>query len=238
MYLAQFEPAESPSEGFMKTTLSRVEAESIFISVDGYKRKAYRCTSPTIFSEDPNEITWDETILNEQTTLRRPVYIQKHAIAQTLERLPIDEKNVGNVHYLICKSLREPMVRAMGEGRFLVDMRINDDKKVGYLVAQVVEDKILVKTFLLPTMSGTPEAKKFYDKLRLRRADIDYLGLSDFGELASSDLLEDEDIAKVFEECGCADLLTIIKRDCQSEKREGSAAQFRKYLGTRMSLIP
>jgi hypothetical protein len=117
------------------------------------------------------------------------------------------------------------------EGRFLVDMVVNGGKRVGYLVGSRLADRVLIKTFLLLTMQGTPESQELYRRLRLRRPDIEYLGPDDIQTLATTDLVRDPEIARIFEECGCRDLLRFVTEDSWGDIRSGYANRFKAFLG-------
>ena len=49
------------------------------------------------------------------------------------------------------------------------------DLRLGYLVARVVEGRVVITTFLFLTMEGTPEYRLLHEQLRLCRRDIEHL---------------------------------------------------------------
>jgi hypothetical protein len=80
-------------------------------------------------------------------------------------------------------------------------------------------------------MQGTPESENLYQLLRLRRPDIEFLGLDDFETLIGTDLLRDSEVADIFRQCGCADLVRFIIEDVQGQVQSGQARRFKSFLG-------
>ena len=75
--------------------------------------------------------------------------------------------------------------------------------RIGYLIADVLEDKVLVRTFVFLTMHGTPESEKLYRRLGARRIDIDRLHLDHLDTFLASDLKTDPQLKALLEECDC-----------------------------------
>jgi hypothetical protein len=89
---------------------------------------------------------------------------------------------------------------------------------------------VLVTTFLLLTMQGTPESRRLRAALQLRRPDVEYTGLDDIRSFVNSDLAEDQELAEVFRACGCGDLLKL-RTDQQVNRSPVRAGTLRRYLG-------
>jgi hypothetical protein len=119
----------------------------------------------------------------------------------------------------------------LSDGRFLVEFVVNGNNRVGYLLGQRLPNAVLIKTFLLLTMQGTPESRNLHRLLRLHRPDIEYLGLDDLETLATTDLLRDPEVADIFRRCGCGDLLRFATEGYRGEIRLGYARQFKSFLG-------
>jgi hypothetical protein len=101
--------------------------------------------------------------------------------------------------------------------------------KVGYLVATVVRNVILIRTFLFLTMDGTPEGTKLYQRLGLRRAAKTLLKLDDLTTFMDTDIAADVELTSLLNECGCSHLLAP-PIPC-TKAREGYAQDLRRYLG-------
>lgn len=237
----------SPSEGVptLTTILSKHAPETASIVEEGIKRRAYRCGGPEdITTGGINWLSWEPKSLGWGKGPSLPVFIQSHAIEQAARRLSIQAHvpeqmarrfNIQDqeclLQYYIWTSLKTPRLTPLDKRGFLVDMVINDEKRIGYLVGIRLPDRVLIKTFLLPTMRGTPESQELYRRLKLRRPDIEHLGLDDIGTLAATDLLRDPDIAKIFDECGFGDFSKSITAGYQGEIFDGYSKRFKAYLG-------
>jgi len=222
-----------PSDGFptFGIILSKHAPETASIVEEGVRRRAYRCGAPeNLVSGGITWVSWEPETLGWGKGPSLPVFIQTHAIEQVVRRLWAgDQENC--FLYLVWKSLRTPRLSPLNDRSFLVDMLVNDGKRVGYLVGTRLSDRVLIKTFLLPTMRGTPESQELYRRLRLGRPDIEHLGLDDIETLMATDILRDPEIAKIFDECGFGDFLKLITENYRGEILDGYSKRFKAYLG-------
>ena len=115
------------------------------------------------------------------------------------------------------------------DGSYQVECRILD-RKVGCFVAELSGDKILVKTFLLITMRGTPEGSELSRGLGSgtgrRVPALDHLVT-----LVRTDLGSDPEIVGLLRDCGCGGILDLTTLLCQESVLAGYATGFRDYLG-------
>src|SRR5207302_802619 len=79
----------------------------------------------------------------------------------------------------------------------------------GCLVARVVGNQVVLRTFLFLTMEGTPEARELSRRLGLSRPDIEYEGLDRLETFLSPSFRADAELAELLRECGCGSLLGI-----------------------------
>lgn len=131
------------------------------------------------------------------------VYIQSHAIIRLRERLEGVLK--GPLHFCVYESIREPKIVIQSEEKFLIEFRLLH-KKVGYLVATISDNKVIILTFLFLTHSGTPEGERLKKLLGLQKEDVKYLAIDRLSAFVDSDLIENEAVKKIFIEAGCEDL--------------------------------
>lgn len=219
------------------TTLDRIAAVPVQIESGGFRRPAFRCGVTEDYDSGAIAWTgWDSEVLGPDAPCRLPVYIQSHAIAQAYKRLSVDERD-RSLHFVLAQSLHHPRIVLGRDGQLLVDVRFRDER-VGYLVAERLPDAILVKTFLLVTMRGTPEGERLHRRLRLSRADLEYLELDDFAKLAFTDLLKDDDVARIFVESGCEGLLTLARQGLPFDIPGNYATRFKSYFGQSLDLAP
>jgi hypothetical protein len=130
--------------------------------------------------------------------------------------------------------LLPPKVTQNHKGEYLIEYRFFD-YTLGYFVAEVVEQAILVTTFLFLTMQGTPEASALYERLRLRRPDIQQLGLDSLENFLHTDLQEDSELVSMLDACGCGHLTKLVGPETQLDWKSGYARDVRKYLGMKLN---
>ena len=115
---------------------------------------------------------------------------------------------------------------------FLIPVE-NGISKLGYLKADVIGDKLVVRTFLFITNNGTPEGKKLNQMFGLQKADKKYLGIDKLSTFIQSDIKNDEKLKAIFCLAGCGDLFKLDKTglDDQGDKELATADYKAKYLG-------
>ncbi len=218
---------ESSPGGQVRIVLGARAAERIVADIDGRRRPAYRCGGSR-GSEGFRWVEWPPDVVGGPTRAGPvPVYVQQHALDRLRERLPINARQRNSS---LAGSLANPVVTRRDGDVVLVQFRLGDELHVGHLVARCIPGATVVTTFLLVTMQGTPEADRLYREARLRRPDVEYAGLDRLPTFFNSDLGEDPELARIFEVCGCGDLLGLRTGD-RSEPRPGLAATLRAYLG-------
>jgi hypothetical protein len=208
-------------------TCAAERPQSISLTLDGSARTAHRCGGVC-----GSEFKWVSLSIQgfDQTMCQKdyPVYIQKHALNRLEERLhPLDH---SSIYWSTLLSLDKPIVT---EGRnkdsYLIEFRLGEQVRVGYLVAKLMPDKIVITTFLFLTMQGTPEAYHLFDRLRLRRPDIEYNRMDSLQSFFNSDIKKDPDLALDFKEAGCGDLLRLVCDGLPAGALK--SATLRRYLG-------
>lgn len=136
------------------------------------------------------------------------VYIQSHALNRFAERLQgID---IGILHYNIYNSFCFPKACRNKAGMLLFEYSIFGNK-AGYFPAEIIDGKIILKTFLFLTHNGTPEADKLKINTGLMKDDINYLDIDKLSTFAFSDIANNEPIKQLFIEAGCESLFKIDK---------------------------
>jgi hypothetical protein len=159
-----------------------------------------------------------------------PVMISEHAIRRLYERLPLH----GHESYLNAiafNSLEKPVFFRQDFDEYLVEVRTGE-LRVGYFVAKILPQAVLIKTFLFLTMTGTPEGQALRDKLGMSRSKIEEYKLDSFFTLMGADIPDDPLLFKIMEECGCSHLFGVIPR----ELRFGWSEKFGKRLKEELDL--
>jgi hypothetical protein len=220
-----------PGKGLFRITLHKSPSERIDILHNGTRRRAFRCGA----SFGPLGVKWvnvPASLFGINESGNYPLYVQSHAIRNLHERVPIGDG--GLVHDAMWQSLYSPKVAQNHKGEYLIEYRCFD-YKLGYFVAEVVEQSILVTTFLFLTMQGTPEAISLFDRLQLKRPDIEQLGLDSLGNYLFTDLQKDSELVSIFDTCGCGHLLKMARPETQHDWESGYARDVRKYLGMKIT---
>jgi hypothetical protein len=134
-----------------------------------------------------------------------PVYLQQHALDRLVERLSLAP---GMLLYML-----DIYFRNRPTGLFFNNSQLllfnAGGKKLGYLVTNLLDGKLVIRTFLFLTNDGTPEGRKLAELTRLQRPDKKHLGIDTLEGLNSLRLFEDAPLSALFTEAGCADVLDL-----------------------------
>jgi len=229
-YEPEFERVK-PVKSLFKITLHKSPPNRIFILRNGERRPAFRCGA----SFGPLGVKWVEipaSLFGINESGNYPIYVQSHAIRNLHKRVPLIDG--GLVHDSMWQSLYSPKVIQNHKGEYLIEYRYFD-YKLGYFVAEIVEQSILVTTFLFLTMQGTPEASALYERLRLKRPDITQHELDSLQTYLLTDIQKDEELIKIFETCGCGHLLRMARPETEPVWVSGYARDLREYLGMKIT---
>jgi hypothetical protein len=149
-------------------------ARSCILAVHGVKRPAFRMAKP-LGSE--NHIEWlvvNRSVLGDAYKGNKEeleVYIQSHALRRLRERLDVLEKEA--INYVLWENTMREFNFIHYQNHLLLPLKVSDIK-VGYLVAQIVDDKLLFSTFLFITHSSTPQGDKLKKITGLSKQEIAY----------------------------------------------------------------
>lgn len=235
LYYASLDLGRKGNQKFaVSITIRRAPRRLRTFVKDGQSRPAFQCGQP--FGADGLEwVSWAPEWLGlaaDGPTL--PVYVQSHVLDKLYrreKRAVFFEDAEWLIHDYLWQSLREPRIRPAPDSpeKLLVEYWLNTHH-IGYLPASVMDNGVLVETFLFLTMDGTPEGKALADKLKLRRQDKKHLELDQIDTFLSTDLQFDPELVALLEECGCGHLFEI-SADPQPERcKAGYADAIRKHL--------
>ncbi len=160
-----------------------------------------------------------------------PVFIQSHALRRLHERTTMP--SIGGVaSEVIYYSLRDPVVaRHTRSGSPMIACRYFD-ARLGYFVADLIDDAIVLRTFLTVTMDGTPDAPTLYKALHTGPHGVQTMGLDRLETLLTSDIPHDADLQKVFGDAGLEPILSLAKTlGPPAHLRRAKADHVRRYLG-------
>ena len=112
------------------------------------------------------------------------------------------------------------------------------EHKIGYLTARIIDDNIVISTFLFLTMDGTPEGDLLCEKLKLVKKDKMFLNLDKLETFIHGDIKTDPILVGILSKCGCESLLNISPEELVKPPKMKAikiAALIRKYIG--MSIL-
>lgn len=181
--------------------------ETIKVLIDDGKRPAYKIglgiPVPTPHLE---YVTINREDLGLPSGKPFDVYIQSHALNRLIER--VDGILTGVLHFNLFYSLKQLKVCKNKKGEYLFEYYIFE-KKVGYLCAIIVDDKIIIRTFLFLTNNGTPEGIKLHSNNGLMKQDKMYLAIDKLSSFINSDITKNEVVKNMFIQAGCESLFEI-----------------------------
>lgn len=165
------------------------------------------------------------------------VFIQNHAFIRLRERL--DNLIIGFVHFSLFISLKFPKVIRDKNGNILIEFNFVGTK-AGYLIAEITQSFILIRTFLFLTQNGTPEGDKLEEICGLGKLDKKYLAIDKFSSFMISDIGLNEELNQIFQKAGCDGLLHLydkFKSMSTKDTQQATADLLTKFLGLDKSQI-
>jgi len=158
----------------------------------------------------PNDINAFIPGLEAQVERDLPVYIQRHVYHRAEERMKPHPMTI--FEEAIAISINHPEVSALPDGAFLIAMRYAL-QRIGYFVAEVIEDAVLLRTFLFLTQSGTPEGDRFNERLRIGNYEKRWFDLDRFSGYARTDLCEEPAFMEILKDCGLEGIKELVRQE-------------------------
>ena len=223
-----------PSGIYQYFEISTLPAEHRVFQIGQQKRRAYRLFVQSVVKLKvyPAELSTQVIPgLEDQPERRLPVYVQEHVRLRMIERLdPLSEDEMDQ---LLGGTMMSPKTVPLRGGAFLIELQMYGCR-LGYVVAEVVDDVVLMRTFLFVTQSGTPEGDRFNLRLRVGNEEKSYFRLDRLAPFMTTDLCQDAVFQEILRECGIGDLIEVVKinREVRSsmETRVGNAEDIRYLL--------
>lgn len=169
--------------------------------IDGVKRPTYRLGKATAIEP----VEWIKVSKNslgdnyqgEKEVL--DVYIQSHALERMTQRLDLLNKEA--INYLLWENTHTIRQFEFYKGYILLPVKLYD-VKVGYLMAKVVDDKVLFRTFLFITHNFTPEGDKLKEISGLGKYDISYWHIDRLSTFVNLDGEKYKELLNLFQKAG------------------------------------
>jgi hypothetical protein len=159
------------------------------------------------------------------------VYVQTHALLRLKER--IDCLSPGIEQYNLFLSLKNIKAHKGSAGNYFIEYRLFETK-AGYLLADIKDGVLIIRTFLFLTHIGTPEGQKLHEIFGLGKLDIKYLAIDKLSSFMTDEFSHNKELANIFEQAGCECLLKLYDEVGKLRTKpyeQSSVLLLTKYLG-------
>lgn len=189
-------------------------AQKYMIAINGSKRPAYRLAKPLDSVMTP--ILWisvDVSILGNiykgnQKTL--DVFIQSHALARLRERLDLLDQEA--INYALWENTHTINQFVHFRGYLLLPFNVFGIK-TGYLVANIIDDKLLLRTFLFITHNTSPEGVRLKKMTGLGKEDITYWKIDRLSTFVNFNEAKYPGLTQLFRKAGLETLFELKKKE-------------------------
>ncbi len=193
--------------------LKKHEPVKEYININNHWRPVYKVQQPDF------EIKTDDVVIKDckinasllsdvykGSNDELPVYIQSHALDRICERLyPL---NIILINQLILKNLfTNPKIQYFNK-RILIEINMKLGK-MGYFLAEIIDEKIILKTFLLISNNSTPEGILFKQLTGFSKSDVDYWDLDSLPTFVNNDMDKNNHLYTFFEQAGLLHLFKL-----------------------------
>uniref|UniRef100_UPI0032178E4C hypothetical protein n=1 Tax=uncultured Draconibacterium sp. TaxID=1573823 RepID=UPI0032178E4C len=185
----------------------------------GNARPAFRVGSYAYYKIYPEWASVKRSSFEKPTpfnTIDIPVYIQMHAINRLTERLDTLSRDCLEVYVYL--SFQKPVITFF-RGKILVDY-VYGQTKLGYLLVEIVDNVLLIKTFLLLTNQATPEGEKLKELTGLSKIDMKYWNIDRLSTFQKTDIEENKELELIFRNAGCGKLFNKAVNFLEAEEKE------------------
>lgn len=152
-----------------------LQARKCMITINHCKRPAFQLAKPLMSPTTP--LVWisvDVSLLAnfyKGNKKELDVFIQSHALTRLKERLDLLDQEA--INYALWENTNNITQFVSYNGYLLLPFKVFN-VKIGYLVANVAEDKLLFRTFLFITHNSSPEGTRLRKLTGLGKEDITY----------------------------------------------------------------
>lgn len=203
---------EENSSGFKLTaTVHGVAIQKTQVKISNIPRPAFRMGRPV----DDKVFIWlqiDRGILKKHykgQPEKLDVYIQSHALKRLSQRL--DLLNREAVNYVLWENTNDIQSFEYYKGYMLLPVHLHKIK-VGYLLAWVVDHKVIFRTFLFITHSSTPEGDRLREASGLCKEEINYWRIDRLSTFVNLDVEAYPLLHELFKKAGMEELFRLKEK--------------------------
>ncbi|QIA08654.1 hypothetical protein [Draconibacterium halophilum] len=207
---------DNPSFGIVPEIYG-IPAEVKKFTINNQVRPAFRLGKPNAEKPYFLWIKVEKNVFGENyngTKNELDVYIQSHAIKRLCQRLDLLKRPA--INYILWQNTNTISELTIHRGNLLLPVKIYDIK-IGYLVADVVDDVLLFKTFLFITHNCTPEGDTLRSISGLGKEDISYWKIDRLSTFVSLDTTKYLALTKLFKHSGLSDIFQLKDKDFDVE---------------------
>jgi hypothetical protein len=219
------------THSIMKVLVSKKQVDTLSVRLKGKQRTVYRMGFPMTFGVF-NWIQFDAKTLKMSSMDSKQlfdVYTQAHALERLYERC--DCFSPARLHSGLFLSLGSPEIFVMSENKRLIEYKLNEGEKLGYLVGEVVNNLVIIRTFLLLTQEDTPEGERLKSIMSSSKEDAKYWALDRLSTFVASDIHENESLKRIFVQAGCGGLFEVKTNEDALQRTIEQADAMVKYFG-------
>jgi hypothetical protein len=175
------------------------------ITINGNARTCFRLGFP----DENFELAWvsvQASTIGLKGKRNFPVYCQRHAAIRIEERL-------SPFTYFECMMMTATSISAntpvvhINRNTYLFPVYF-DKMKIGYYLASLCDEIIVLRTFLFITSSGTPEGKKLDQLTGFTKLDKTFLAIDKISSMLNLKIEDDPELMAIFQESDLAHLIT------------------------------
>lgn len=207
LYLEDAELAANPLSDKMNVNIKLVTQKGVpkvFVA-DGKKRWGFRVKNVLNIQEDWQVKAPYHPQLNTNPEKIYSPYIMEHAVNRLFERID------GVMPYVVNFFFNRSIVEWNAEwykGSLMITYHIMQ-KKLGYFVADIVGNKILIRTFLFLTYNRTFEGELLNRSTGFEKLDKKYLNIDKLSTFLASKIERNSFAGKIFSNAKCGHLLDL-----------------------------
>ena len=155
------------------------------------------------------------------------LYIQPHAVQRLRDRIaPINDMFIKLYFSLCMLHTIEPICRTE---KLYIPFRLYGIT-VGYFVAVVADNKVVIKTFILASHASAPEGRIFQKLTGFRKHDMSYWDITRLDTFINNDMKPDNPLYPYFEESGLLQLFDLDDSHVLSEDKCNKEANWQQIL--------
>ncbi|TLX76135.1 hypothetical protein E9993_07950 [Labilibacter sediminis] len=192
-------------------TVNTISTPREVLSIQGRRRPIYRLGWPELGSGKLKFIDVEASYLGgiyKGKQEKLPVYMQSHAFERLLQRCDPTLENWCKQDFQQSFLVRFEM---QVFNRKILFAHSNGSMKLGYFLADIIEEKIVIKTFLLITHANTPEGSRFQELTGFTKYDINYWNVDKLTTFINNDMDTDNPLYPYFEQAGLLHLFELKK---------------------------